>query len=59
MKISESVIYSKYLFKFALYYFFLDLRNKHLPPNRKHIIPGDFFGINIASNQNPDTDALY
>lgn len=58
MKISESVIYSKYLFKFALYYFFLDLRNKHLPPNRKHIIPGDFFGINIASNQNPDTDAF-
>ncbi|MEK9770876.1 MAG: lipopolysaccharide kinase InaA family protein [Nitrosomonadales bacterium] len=58
MKISETIIYSKYIFKFLLYYLFSDLKNKHLPPNQTHKIPENFFGVNIASNQNPDTDTF-
>jgi len=51
-EISKNLIY---LSKFLYFYFFSSISNKELP-NRPHLVPSDFVGINIASNDNEETD---
>ena len=54
MKINDTLINLKYLAKYLFFYFNSGIRHQELP-DRSHLVPDDFIGINIASNDELDT----
>jgi hypothetical protein len=55
MKMNGTLINLKYLAEYLFFYFNSDIRHQELA-DRSHRVPDDFIGINIASNDELDTD---
>ncbi|MEY3028463.1 MAG: hypothetical protein RIQ77_546, partial [Pseudomonadota bacterium] len=55
MKINDTLVNLKYIAEYLFFYFNSDIRHQELP-DRSHRVPDDFIGINIASNDELDTD---
>ncbi|MGA1426602.1 MAG: lipopolysaccharide kinase InaA family protein [Methylophilaceae bacterium] len=52
---NDTLVNLKYLAEYLFFYFNSGIRHQELP-NRSHRVPDDFIGINIASNDELDTD---
>ena len=55
MKMNDTLVNLKYIAEYLFFYFNSGIRHQELP-NRSHRVPDDFIGINIASNDELDTD---
>ena len=55
MKINDTLVNLKYIAEYLFFYFNSGIRHQELP-DRSHRVPDDFIGINIASNDELDTD---
>ncbi len=55
MKMNDTLVNLKYIAEYLFFYFNSGIRHQELP-DRSHRVPDDFIGINIASNDELDTD---
>ena len=55
MKMNDTLVNLKYIAEYLFFYFNSGIRHQELP-DRSHRVPDDFLGINIASNDELDTD---
>ena len=55
MKMNDTLVNLKYLAEYLFFYFNSGIKHQELP-NRSHLVPEDFIGINIASNDELETD---
>ncbi|MGA0121059.1 MAG: lipopolysaccharide kinase InaA family protein [Methylophilaceae bacterium] len=52
---NDTLVNLKYIAEYLFFYFNSDIKHQELP-NRSHRVPDDFIGINIASNDELETD---